>query len=124
MAYINKINVGGTIYDIALTQDTIGEGMNIKNGKLGLNLGTGLQINNEGELMLVLGSGIIEDKNSNGKKGIRLNAGDGFDVGDGKLEFKLGSGLEIVEGKLTVKIGAGLEYDQTTGAIRTQSQPI
>lgn len=87
MAFINKIKVGNQIYNITLSQETIGKGLEIKNNKINVKPGSGLYID--------------ENKKISIKNGLHMGIND-----NGQIVFqpKLGSGLYVNEnGKICVK---------------------
>lgn len=87
MAFINKIKIGNQIYDIILSQETIGKGLEFKNNKINVKLGSGLYID--------------ENKNISIKNGLHMGVND-----NGQIVFqpKLGPGLCVnKDGKICVK---------------------
>lgn len=87
MAFINKIKIGEEIYDITLSTESVGRGLEIKNNKINVKLGSGLYID--------------ENKNISIKNGLHMGVND-----NGQIVFqpKLGSGLCVNEnGKICVK---------------------
>lgn len=87
MAFINKIKIGNQIYDIILSQETIGKGLEFENNKINVKLGSGLYID--------------ENKNISIKNGLHIGVNNNRQI---VFQPKLGPGLCVNEkGQICVK---------------------
>lgn len=121
MAYIKTITVGDTPYNLSLPQESVGSGLTINeiddNNVLSINLGNGLQFDNNQKIAFKpsTSSGITCDEN-----GVSLKVNSVFEfTRGGYLDINLGSGLKNEDNdgnvNLHVNLGNGLEFSDAYG---------